>query len=426
MSIAIIYDLSRLITRVLNATPNGIDRVDWLLAAHFLQHRQFETIALRFGFRGPCLLPNTTSTGATDRVAAAWDAVGDGDQAYERVVERLCAPPASGAKTLARIVQGRPMRTANVAQALLRYGFARGRSPQINAPKNAIYFNASHFPLEWTRHVDWLDDRLDIRPVFMIHDVLPIDRPEWFWRAEPTRHALRLDLLARRGAAAVVASSTVQQNLEQRLDKAGRQNMPILRQALPVDDVFYERAPLDPRIERAAFFTVCGTIEPRKNHRLLLGIWRDLVKKYGQDAPKLLVVGKRGWNGADIIAALEDEFLRDHVIEVCGLPTRAYKRLLEHSLALLAPSFAEGFGLTVAEALAVGVPVIASDIPPFREQGGADVAYLDPNSSDEWRKAIVKIAEKSGRNGKSSGISRPRLSSRKAFLNELDSFLAGL
>jgi glycosyltransferase involved in cell wall biosynthesis len=56
----------------------------------------------------------------------------------------------------------------------------------------------------------------------------------------------------------------------------------------------------------------------------------------------------------------------------------------------LAPSFAEGFGLPVAEALAARAPVIASDIAPFREQGGENVTYLDPRSDEEWRRAIVE------------------------------------
>jgi glycosyltransferase involved in cell wall biosynthesis len=83
---------------------------------------------------------------------------------------------------------------------------------------------------------------------------------------------------------------------------------------------------------------------------LLLRVWRELVKKHGRDAPKLVIVGKRGWNNAAIVESLQDEALRGHVIEVAGLPTPDYKRLLDHCRALLAPSFAEGFGLPVAEA----------------------------------------------------------------------------
>jgi glycosyltransferase involved in cell wall biosynthesis len=86
------------------------------------------------------------------------------------------------------------------------------------------------------------------------------------------------------------------------------------------------------------------------------------------------------------------EALHGHVFEVTGLPTPDYKRLLDHSRALLAPSFAEGFGFPVAEALASGVPVIASDIAPFREQGDEGAVYLDPLSIGSWRRAVADLA----------------------------------
>jgi glycosyltransferase involved in cell wall biosynthesis len=231
-----------------------------------------------------------------------------------------------------------------------------------------------------------------VRPVFWIHDLLPIDRPEWFWGREPALHQLRVELLARRGAAAVVAGASVEARLRDHLERLGRRDLPIFRLPPPTDALFGKPPILDARLAPLCFFIVCGTIEPRKNHLLLLRVWRDLVARYGGDAPKLVVVGKRGWNSAEIIAALQDEALRGHVIEVAGLPTPDYKRLLDHSRALLAPSFAEGFGFPVAEALASGVPVIASDIPPFREQGAQGVQHHDPQSEEAWRRAIVDVA----------------------------------
>src|ERR1700719_1033624 len=94
MPTSVVYDISRLITRVLNATPNGIDRVDWLLARHFLAHTRFETLALRFGFAGPRLLPKPIARDAADRVAAAWKEAGHDEEpsdAYEEVVARIAA-----------------------------------------------------------------------------------------------------------------------------------------------------------------------------------------------------------------------------------------------------------------------------------------------------------------------------------------------
>ncbi len=71
------------------------------------------------------------------------------------------------------------------------------------------------------------------------------------------------------------------------------------------------------------YFVVCSTIEPRKNHLLLLHVWRELVRRDGADAPKLVIVGSRGWK-FEAVAALLDRSpaLRGHVVEVSGLRPR--------------------------------------------------------------------------------------------------------
>ena len=430
MSVSIVYDLSRLTTRVLRTTPNGIDRVDWLLARHFLTHPQFETAALGLGFTGPRLLSHETSRGATDRVAAAWSedsAVDNSSLAYEKVVARLLAKPEALLRAN-RIVQPRPKRLLNVAQAVLRYGSDFGLAPRTTARRGAFYLNAANFPLDWKRHVAWLDQRSDIRPIFFVHDLLPLERPEWFWSSEPPRHARRLDLLARRGEGAVVASTIVEQGLRRLLERSGRKNLTIFRKGLPVSAIFSESARPDPRLAGVPFFVTCGTIEPRKNHLLLLAVWRELVAKRGAEAPKLVIVGNRGWNSENIVAAIEEGTLRGHVIEVAGLQTRDCKRLLDNCRALLAPSFAEGFGLPLAEALAAGTPAMASDIPSFREQGGERLTYLDPLSEHDWRTAILDLAA-SRREARLDSIAmddRLAASSEKAYLTALDDFLRSL
>lgn len=387
---ALVYDSSRLATRVLHATPNGIDRVDLLLARHFSSSQAFDVRALGLGFTKPRLLPRAVLQRVTDRVASAWleddEGLGE-DETLEAIVARLTGRARDGD---GRIVAPRPKRLLNVARMAAQHMPAIGLSPAAAAPRGALYLNATHFPLEWPRHVAWLDARPDVRPVFFIHDMLAIDRPEWFWGREPKLHQKRIALLARRGAAAIVSTACVEADLQTHMRRLGRLDLPVFRLAPPVQPIFSTRSPRDLRLAGAPYFLVCGTIEPRKNLTLLLNVWAELASSLGAATPKLVVVGKRGWKYAQIIATLDDKRLAGHVIEVAGLATPAYKTLLDHCRALLAPSFAEGFGLPVAEARAAGVAVIASDIAAFREQGGANVVYLDPCSIAAWRRAILE------------------------------------
>ena len=71
--------------------------------------------------------------------------------------------------------------------------------------------------------------------------------------------------------------------------------------------------------------------------------------------------------------------------------------LLRGARALLMPSLAEGFGLPVVEALALGVPVLCSDLPALRESGGGVPEYLDPADRGLWARAILDYAGDSAR-----------------------------
>jgi glycosyltransferase involved in cell wall biosynthesis len=68
------------------------------------------------------------------------------------------------------------------------------------------------------------------------------------------------------------------------------------------------------------------------------------------------------------------------------------KRLLDGARALLMPSFAEGYGLPVAEALAANVPVIAADIAVFREIGGGRIIAISPIDGEGWLEAVRALA----------------------------------
>ena len=124
------------------------------------------------------------------------------------------------------------------------------------------------------------------------------------------------------------------------------------------------------------FFLSVGTLEPRKGYSVALAAF-ELLWSEGSDA-RYVIVGRRGWN----MRALESR-IREHpqfgrrLFWLDDASDADLAHLYQHTRGLIAPSIAEGFGLPLVEAAHHGAPVIASDIPVFREVGGDAIAYFD-------------------------------------------------
>jgi len=132
--------------------------------------------------------------------------------------------------------------------------------------------------------------------------------------------------------------------------------------------------------ERRVYLMV-GTIEPRKNHAYLLDAF-DRARARGT-AAALCVVGKEGWKCTQVLERIRHhrEFGR-RLFLFHDLTDRELHYSYEHARALILPSRAEGFGLPVVEALSLGCPVWASDLPVFREVGGEFCRYFDLGSPE--------------------------------------------
>jgi glycosyltransferase involved in cell wall biosynthesis len=125
---------------------------------------------------------------------------------------------------------------------------------------------------------------------------------------------------------------------------------------------------------------------------MLLHVWRELARR-GGPAPRLILIGSRGWENENVVDLLERcDGIRGHVFEAQGLSTPSVKKLLDGACALLMPSFAEGCGLPIVEALAAHAPVIASDIPAFQEIGDGRIVALSPIDGEKWLETIRAFA----------------------------------
>jgi glycosyltransferase involved in cell wall biosynthesis len=388
---AVVYDINRLVTRIFNRTPNGIDRVDFAFADYFLSPEFDGRSGVMMTALGPRVLSRQAARRAIDIVRKHWgeDETPGEDGVFQALLAAICDRPAP----MTRISRPRRGQTGDILRWLREHGSSVGQRATDFLPPDGLYVNCSQFPLDFDRYFQWMDPRSELDSVFFIHDLLPLETPEYFPPSERPRHARKIATLARRASAAIVSTEVVKQSLLRQLATHGRTHLPILVAPLPVDPAFSKDGAKAAAIEGHPYFVMCATIEPRKNHLLILHVWRDLVAELGQAAPKLVLIGRRGWENEHIIDLLERcPGLQHHVLEVAGLPTPSVKQLLMGARALLMPSFAEGYGLPVVEALSCGVPVLASSIPVFEEICGDKHLRLDPTDGPGWRAAVMGLA----------------------------------
>ncbi len=181
-----------------------------------------------------------------------------------------------------RVSKGRRGQFAEAFAWIRRHGVPLGYAPGEFLANGGTYLNVSQFPLEFDRFFRWSDRRPDIDNIFFLHDLLPLQTPEYFRPSEYHRHRRRLQTVARRGRAAIVSTSVVREALTRHLAELGRSDMPILVAPLPPDPIFSQKALVEAAVARRPYFLACGTIEPRKNHLLLLHIWHDVAAQLGE------------------------------------------------------------------------------------------------------------------------------------------------
>jgi glycosyltransferase involved in cell wall biosynthesis len=390
MAFPISYDITRLGSRVFTSSHNGVHRVDAALARHFLT-RQDRPITGTW-FPRPLAHRIVGRKAALEVLEGVDGHLLEGDDPgleplYRTIKDWLLRSESETPGAAARIHHARKRRVGDALAWTLRHGIGTGAARGL--PKDARYVNASHYGLAVPGAFDWLARRPDVRAVFFLHDMLPFETPEYFIAAERARHENRLRNLARHGAGAIVSTRIVKASLEVHLARLGRRDLPVLAAPPPVAPIFHQDFAPDAELAARPYFIQCGTIEPRKNHLTMLHVWRELVARHGVDAPRLVLIGARGWENENILDLLERApGLRRHVLEVSGLPTPVLRRLMSSARALLMPSFAEGFGLPLAEAIAAGAPAIASDIPVFREIAGGAFLGLSPIDGEGWLNAI--------------------------------------
>jgi glycosyltransferase involved in cell wall biosynthesis len=134
-------------------------------------------------------------------------------------------------------------------------------------------------------------------------------------------------------------------------------------------------------------FLMVGTIEPRKAHAQVLQAFEQLWQA-GHDV-NLVIVGKQGWLVDNLIKQLRSHpELNNRLFWLDGISDEYLEKVYAASTCLIAASYGEGFGLPLIEAAQHKLPIMARDIPVFREVAGAHAWYFNAGNGTELANAV--------------------------------------
>lgn len=156
-----------------------------------------------------------------------------------------------------------------------------------------------------------------------------------------------------------------------------------------------DRARLDEIEEEGPFILYVSTVEPRKNHQLLLDIWRDLHLERGARCPRLVIVGMRGWGCNDLLRMMErmDAARAGKIIWREGLGDALLTRLYARSVFTLFPSYYEGWGLAATEAAALGKLCVISNSGALVEATRGLMPSYHPLDFHGWKGEIIRLLD---------------------------------
>jgi glycosyltransferase involved in cell wall biosynthesis len=223
-----------------------------------------------------------------------------------------------------------------------------------------------------------------LRVAVNLYDLLPVLHSEWFPRESgPDGFAPWLRVILETADLVLVNSHSTADDLrawviEHPPERVDSFEMALLRLGSE-SSVDLQPTSTEPRSTED--FLMVGTVEPRKGHAAVLDAFEQMWAS-GSRA-HLTVVGRAGWMVHDLVRRMsrleraEKRFRWEQGVDDHGL-----QRLYQRCTAVIMASRGEGFGLPIIEAATYGAPVVARDLPVFREVAGDTAAYFRSDGAD--------------------------------------------
>ncbi|WDL74687.1 glycosyltransferase [Helicobacter winghamensis] len=260
--------------------------------------------------------------------------------------------------------------------------------------KQYTYFNLTHSLLIARYTIARLAAKNNVRMIYFCHDMTPITYPEYHadGLVAYEQHNCVMKLMLWSADLILVTSQAVKQDVLRYAKKINVESPQIVAKEIGAEENFLKTRWNNQDAHK--HFLVVGTFEPRKNHILLFLAWKKLYSILHEDTPLLYIIGKRGW----LIDWLERYFKVEPNVSrfvkiMQNIQDDQLEKLMLESYATLNPSYAEGWGMPVAESVSMGIPTICSDIPAYHESSQGCAVFLSPVNVDIWVDKILEILD---------------------------------
>lgn len=237
-----------------------------------------------------------------------------------------------------------------------------------------------------------------VRIVVHIYDIISITHPQYCLERGVYNFMDYIGAHLQYADAMIVNARATADELKQLADQLGIQLPPCYVVPLGADfrqreQVTAEEVPerVQTAAEASPYILMVGTIEPRKNHKLLLEAYEKGLKQAGYH---IILAGYMGWNMEEFAQKLyaHPDYNRG-IYHFDGLEDTAIDYLYQHARFLAFCSYTEGFGLPILESIQRGTPVIAADIPVSREVAGEYCDWFKQDDAADLCRVVMEYED---------------------------------
>ncbi|MFC1756353.1 glycosyltransferase family 4 protein [Patescibacteria group bacterium] len=292
----------------------------------------------------------------------------------------------------------------------------RDFNPELTPPNLSNYkIKKINFPFFWTQtrfacgvlkdnpDILWMPmhnlpvvRRGKLKTVVTVHDLAYKYFPEYFPKKDLRELNLLGDYAIRNAKKLIAVSESTKKDILKFYPKVKDENIKVIHHGFDagiyssVRDETKENKVKKSLGINGGYILYSGAIQPRKNLEVLIEAF-ELYKKKSNSDIKLVLAGGNAWLWEDVVKKARNSRFRRDIIMPGKLKFSDLGHLMRGADVYTFPSLYEGFGITILEALASGVPVISASNSSLPEVGGDAVEYFQDNNQEVLAKKIESV-----------------------------------